>query len=158
MIIWGKRDYRRFNTSLALRFDTPPDVIKLFIEGMNKIANNHPNTKKDSINIWMNNITDSALTVYFNVHLMAKDYTEESILRQEIIFDVLQLAHVLGVCFAHNTQTLHIEDFPEKASLMKQYPQDSVDKYDEFLKLNSQKYSSDNKNAGNVNTDQSKKK
>lgn len=140
----GRREYRRFNTSLSVRHDTPPDVLKLFIDGMNKIAENHPNTKKDSINIWVNNFTDYSVNVYFNLHLIAEDFEQESLVKQEIIFDVLQLAHTLGVKFAHSTQALHIEDFPDKTIAAKQAPQNILEKYEEFMRLNAQKHQNDN--------------
>ena len=45
--------------------------------------------------------------------------------RHEFNLEVMSLADTLGVRFAFNTQTLHVEDFPEKRSLT---PSHTLDK------------------------------
>jgi MscS family membrane protein len=57
--------------------------------------------------------------------------------RHEVISEVIRLAHDLGVRFAFPTQTIHIEDFPEKKSMTPTYTENSTD----FIKrVESRKY------------------
>ncbi len=113
----GKRKYRRYKTYLGVTYDTPPHLIEGFIDGIEKIVLNHPKTRKDYYNIFLNNFAASSLEVLLYIFFEVPNWTEELRVRQEINLEIIKLADKLGVRFAFPTQTLHIEDFPEKKSL-----------------------------------------
>ena len=121
----GLRTYRRYKTLLAITYDTPPAVIEAFVSGLKKIVNTHPSTRKDYYNIYLNTFGSSSLDVLFYIFFDVKTWPEELQARHDVNLSIIKLADQLGVRFAFNTQTIHVEDFPEKKSLT---PQDHLTK------------------------------
>jgi len=117
----GLRVYRRYYTKLAITYDTPPRLIEVFINGLNKIVENHPHTRKDKYHIFMNDFGGSSLDIMFYIFFQAPNWALELQYRHEIIIQILKLAEELNVRFAFPTRTLHMETFPDKSSLTPTY-------------------------------------
>ena len=117
----GLRVYRRYYTTLAITYDTPPRLVEVFIEGLNKIVEKHPHTRKDKYHIFMNDFGDSSLNIMFYIFFQAPNWALELQYRHEIIIQILKLAEDLNVRFAFPTRTLHMETFPDKSSLTPLY-------------------------------------
>jgi len=117
----GLRQYRRFYSTLSITYDTPPALIEVFIEGLNKIVAAHPHVRKDYYNIYLNNFGDSSLNIMFYIFFEAPTWPLELKYRHEIMISILQLAEKLNVRFAFPTRTLHMENFPEKVTMTPQY-------------------------------------
>jgi MscS family membrane protein len=106
------RKFRQVKTLLNLTYDTPVEKIKGFVEGTLHILQNHPDTRKDNIQVVFNNLGPSSLDILLNFFLKVPDRMSELTQRQGILFDILSLAESMGVRFAFPTQTLHIESLP----------------------------------------------
>ncbi len=117
----GLRQYRRFYTQIALTYDTPPDLIHAFVEGLRKIVENHPDTRKDYYNVYFNDMASFSLNVMFYIFFEVPDWQAELKARHEILLEIMKLAEKLGVNFAFPTQTLHMENFPGQPSLSPSY-------------------------------------
>lgn len=113
----GRRNYRRYTANIAMTYDTPPDLIDAFVEGLKAIVHNHPKTRKDYYQIHMHNFGDSSLNVLFYIFFDAADWTEELEARHEVICEVIRLASEIGVRFAFPTNTIFVEEFPGEKSL-----------------------------------------
>lgn len=113
----GLRRYRRYKTSLAITYDTPPQSIEAFVQGLKKIVVTHPSTRKDYYNIYLNSFGSSSLDILFYIFFDVKTWPEELQARHEVILSIIKLADELQIRFAFNTQTVHVEDFPEKKSM-----------------------------------------
>ncbi len=130
----GKRIYRRYKTTLGIRYDTPPELIEIFVEGIKQIIELHPTTRNYSnytpnnsapYNVEFVDYGDSSLNILLNVYFMTKDYAEEMHGRHILLLGILELANGLGVEFAFPSQTLFMELFPEKQP---SYPKYNTDK------------------------------
>jgi len=117
----GLRVYRRFYTQIAITYDTPPDLIELFIEGLRQIVKDHTNTRKDNYHVYLNDMSNSSLNIMFYIFFEVPDWGEELRCRHEILLSIIKLAEKLGVNFAFPTQTLHIENLPGQESLSPKY-------------------------------------
>jgi MscS family membrane protein len=117
----GKRQYRRYFTKLAITYDTPANLIEVFVKGIEKIVLNHPETRKDYYNIFLNEYGASSLDVMLYVFFKVPSWNDELRCRQEIMLSVNRLAEQLGVRFAFPTQTMMVEQFPGKLSLTPNY-------------------------------------
>jgi MscS family membrane protein len=117
----GLRRYRRFYTRLALTYDTPTHVVDLFVEGLKKIVQQHPKTRKDYYEVHLNDLGAHSLDVMFYIFFAVPSWSEELRARHEVLLQVMELAEVLGVRFAFPTQTLHMETFPGKPGLTPEY-------------------------------------
>jgi MscS family membrane protein len=124
---YGRREFRRYNTNIALTYDTPTHLIEAFVEGLKKIVHNHPKTRKDYYQIHFHTFGDSSLNVLFYIFFKTEDWTLELEARHEVNLEIIKLAETLGVRFAFPTNTLHIEEFPGTQSLSPVYDRNRIE-------------------------------
>ena len=117
----GLRAYRRYQTNLGVRYDTPPQLIEAFVKGVRKIIELHPVTRKDAYNVEFSGFGDSALLIMLNVYFTELDWNVEQASKHSLHMAILKLAAALGVEFAFPSTTVMIEQFPEKKSLATSY-------------------------------------
>ncbi|MCH8903137.1 MAG: mechanosensitive ion channel family protein [Bacteroidetes bacterium] len=122
----GMRAYRRFTTKISVMYDTPPMLIEEFVDGLKKMIEAHPDTRKDYYEIHLNEMGDSSLNILFYIFFEVPDWSGELKARHEIIIGIMKLAEDLGVNFAFPTQTLQVENFPGKESLSPVYEKDQT--------------------------------
>lgn len=120
----GLRLYRRYNTQLGLRYDTPPELIEAFVNGVREIIKAHPDTKSDNYTVEFNGFGDSALLILMNMYLKNLAWSAEQKSRHQIHIAIVKLAKELGVDFAFPSTTVMIEQFPEKKSMTMSYDSD----------------------------------
>ncbi len=120
----GLRLYRRYNTQLGLRYDTPPELIEAFVNGVRKIIKAHPDTKSDNYTVEFNGFGDSALLILINMYLKDLAWAAEQKSRHQIHIAIIKLAKELGVDFAFPSTTMIVEQFPEKKSIEMAYNKD----------------------------------
>ena len=104
----GMRRYRRWKTMVSIAYDTPPDTIEAFCEGIRELVRRHPYTRKDYFQVWLNAFSGSSLDVLVYVFHEVPDWSTELRERQRLFLDILRLAHGMGVQFAFPTQTVHL--------------------------------------------------
>lgn len=121
----GLRNYRRFYTQIAIMYDTPSDVINVFVDGLRDIVQNHPHTLKNNYHVYLNDMASSSLNVMFYIFFEVPTWGEELRCRHEILIEIIRLAESLGVNFAFPTTTLHMETFPEKKGNSPVYEKDT---------------------------------
>ena len=112
----GLRVYRRFFTQISITYDTPADLIELFVEGLKKIVKEHPDTRKDYFEIHLNDMAASSLNVMFYIFFEVPQWSDELRCRHEILLSVIRLSEKIGINFAFPTQTIHIENLPGQLS------------------------------------------
>jgi MscS family membrane protein len=111
---YGKREFRRVKAHFGLTYDTPPEKMEAFLEGVKNIIKANPHTRKDFLHVVFNGYADAHLDVMAYFFLKVPNWSQELVERQNVFLEVLRLAKRVGVEFAFPTQTLHIETFPEK--------------------------------------------
>lgn len=129
----GLRQYRRFYTTLTITYDTPPALIDEFVKGLREIVLAHPDTRKDMFHVYFNNLSSFSQDVMFYIFFEVPTWGEELRCRHEILVQIVKLANSIGVRFAFPTQTLHMESFPEKKSLVPEYKGGYEAKLNDFL-------------------------
>ena len=105
---YGRRQYRRWKTTLGLQYDTPPDRLLAFVEGVRELIRTHPYTRKDYYQVWCNEFGASTLDVMLYMFFEVPDWNTELRERERLFVDILRLAEALGVSFAFPTQTVHV--------------------------------------------------
>lgn len=129
----GLRLFRRYNTTLGIRYDTPPELIEIFVKGVRTIVEAHPDTRSDSYNVEFVGFGDSALQIMLNVYFKNPGWGVEQSSKHRLHMAIVRFANEIGVGFAFPSQTVMIEEFPEKKSLDLSY-EISSDKADKVLK------------------------
>lgn len=120
----GLRVYRRYKTELGVRYDTPPELIESFIDGIKRIIALHPSTKSQAYNVDFIAFGDSSLKILVNVYFKGLDWGQEQESKHILHMAILKLAAVLGVEFAFPSSTLMIEELPGQASGAPKYMTD----------------------------------
>lgn len=139
----GRRDFRRYKTNIGLTYDTPPEVVDVFVEGLKRIIAIHPNTRKDYYQIHLNGFGASSLDILFYVFFKVPDWTTELRTRHEVILEIIRLAKELDVRFAYPTETLFVEEMPGQPSLTPGHITDaesSSNKMNAFMEKRKMKY------------------
>ncbi|MEA3275164.1 MAG: mechanosensitive ion channel family protein [Pseudomonadota bacterium] len=108
----GMRTYRRVYTKVGIRYDTPPERVEAFLEGIKRIIQANPTTRKDYFHVVLNDFGPDSLVVMLYFFVKVPDWSAELVERQRVFLEVIRLADALGVGFAFPTQTLEIESFP----------------------------------------------
>ena len=117
----GLRLFRRYNTNLGLRYDTPPELIEAFVKGVRALIIAHPETRSDSFNVEFTGFGDSALLVMVNVYFKSLAWGIEQSSKHRLHIAIVKLAKELGVDFAFPSTTVTIEQFPEKKGVSLKY-------------------------------------
>ena len=128
----GLRRQRRFLTTIALTYDTPPHLLDAYLKGLRRIADEHPAITPNTHRIHFNAMGDSSLNVLVYCYLTVKDYDHELIAKEELFFAFVRLAEHLGIRFAFPTSTLHVEEVPGQPSLTPTYSETDED-FDRML-------------------------
>ncbi len=110
----GRRQFRRIKTMLGVQYDTTPEQIDAFCEGIRELIRRHPYTRKDYYHVYFNQFSGSSLDILLYCFLECPDWSVELRERHRLFCDILRLAQELRVEFAFPTQTLHM--FSEQAT------------------------------------------
>ena len=105
----GARRFRRMKTMLGLTYDTAPEKIDAFCEGIRALIQLHPYMRKDYYQVYFNQYNAASLDILVYVFWETPDWNTELRERHRFLLDILRLAKQLGVEFAYPTQTLHIK-------------------------------------------------
>lgn len=117
----GVRSFRRYNTTLGIRYDTPPELIESFVKGVREIIKVHPEIRQDAFVVQFTGFGDSALQIMVNVFFKSLAWDVEQASKHKLHLAIVKLAAALGVDFAFPSSTLMIEQFPDKSNLAPTY-------------------------------------
>lgn len=109
----GARQYRRLSCKLGVAYDTPPERIDAFCEGIRELVRQHPYMRKDSFHVYLNGFGDSALEILVYVFWETPDWGTELRERHRFLNDCLRLARRLGVEYAFPTRTIYMKQGEE---------------------------------------------
>ena len=110
---YGARRYRRARIYISVTYDTPPDKIDAFCEGIRELIRLHPYTRKDYYHVYFNQFAASSLDILLYLFFDVPDWGTELRERHRLFVDIIRLANRLGVEFAFPTQTLWLNQTPE---------------------------------------------
>ncbi|MEQ9076751.1 MAG: mechanosensitive ion channel family protein [Sandaracinaceae bacterium] len=105
---YGARESRRTFLKLGVQYDTTPEQIEAFCDGIRAILANNPAVKKDGYHVYFTGFGDSALEIMLYFFFVVDSWADELRQRHLIFLEVLRLADALGVGFAFPTRTVHV--------------------------------------------------
>ena len=108
----GKRKARRTRVSLDITYDTPPEKIEAFVEGLKQVIESNSHTRKDYYQCYFSAYGPHSLQILLNFFLKVPDWDTELLQKQNIFLEILRLAKELEVEFAFPTQTLDLLNIP----------------------------------------------
>jgi MscS family membrane protein len=110
---YGRRMYRRTTLTLNLTYDTTPEQMQAFVEGIRAVIKANPHTRKDLYEAHMSGFGAHSLDVLVYFFLKVETWSAELRERHNIYLELLRLAQELKVQFAFPTQTLHVDSIAE---------------------------------------------
>jgi MscS family membrane protein len=106
---FGRRRWRRWRTLVSLTYDTPPERVEAFCEGVRELVRKHPYTRKDYFQVYLTAFAPASLDVLVYIFFEAPDWSTELRERHRLMLDMMRLAERVGVEFAFPTQTLVVK-------------------------------------------------
>ncbi len=105
---YGRRNYRRLKTTLGVQYDTKPEKLEAFCEGIRELIRNNENVRQDNFRVYFNSFNASSLDIliYLFWHVPSWDRQLEE--EHKLSMDILKMANEMGVSFAFPTRTLHL--------------------------------------------------
>jgi MscS family membrane protein len=104
----GMRQYRRYKTTLGLTYDTPPEKVQAFCEGVRAIIASQPGMRHDFYIVEFEGFGPHSLDILLYSFMDVADWNEELRVRTNLNLAIMRLARELHVEFAFPTQTLHV--------------------------------------------------
>ena len=108
----GQRHYRRFKTMIGVQYDTTPEQLDAFCEGIRELIRRHPYTRKDYYHVYFNDLSDSSLNILLYCFFECSDWGVELRERHRLLVDIVKLASRLRVQFAFPTRTIQMVQGP----------------------------------------------
>jgi len=113
---YGVRQYRRCFTTLGITYDTTPEQMQAFVEGIRAIIQANPHTRKDYYEVHMSGFGNSALQVMLYFFFIVPSWTDELRERHNVFLEIMRLAKDLDVSFAFPTTTLHVKSMAQPSA------------------------------------------
>ncbi|MDO5554154.1 MAG: mechanosensitive ion channel family protein [Planctomycetia bacterium] len=113
----GRRQFRRYKTLIQVTYETPPDKIEAFCEGIRELIVSYPNTRKDLFHVWVSEFGASSIDILLICFFLVPDSAAEYRARSTFILDILRLAEKMNVNFAYPTQTIYPQPVPTAAAI-----------------------------------------
>jgi MscS family membrane protein len=104
----GRRRYRRIKTMISLQYDTKPEQVEAFCEGVRELIRRHPYTRKDYYHVYLNAFGESTLEVLLYCFVECPDWSIELREKHRLYLDIMRLADSVGVSLAFPTRTVHL--------------------------------------------------
>lgn len=110
----GARRWRRNLIHLGVTYDTSPEKMEAFLEGIKQIILSNPLVVTDTVDIAFKNFDASSLEIYLHFCLEVDSLSKNLEGRQLIFLDIMRLSKELEVHFAYPTTSIHVESLPDK--------------------------------------------
>ncbi|WP_236980713.1 mechanosensitive ion channel family protein [Membranihabitans maritimus] len=104
----GVRQFRLYNTTIGVEYDTPAQTLESFLEGIKKLILTHPKTDHENYWVRFTTFSDSSLSIMFRARIFTNDYAEEQKVKEDLNFGILKLAESMDVAFAFPSRTIYI--------------------------------------------------
>ena len=106
---YGARRYRRITATLGISYDSTPEQVQAFVEGIRAILRANQFSRKDYYEIHFSGFGAYSLEVMLYFFLECPNWNVELRERHNIYLEIIRLAKALNIRFAYPTQRLHHE-------------------------------------------------
>lgn len=109
----GARHRRRVKITLGLTYDTPPDKVQAFVEGVRAVLATHPKVEA-TYEVHFHTFGPSSLDILVYYHVVVDTWTEELETRSQNFLEFMRVADTLGVSFAFPSTSVYVQSTPEQ--------------------------------------------
>ncbi len=109
MVNFGIRKFRIFETTLGFTYNSNPEDIKAFITDLRDFLSTYDKIQKEVFFVNLRNLSSSSIDVFFRVFLDAGTFKDELIIREELIYILMQKAKGHHLSFAFPSTSIYME-------------------------------------------------
>ncbi|MBX3252347.1 MAG: mechanosensitive ion channel, partial [Myxococcales bacterium] len=110
---YGRRRFRRQMFTVGITYDSSPEQVQAFVEGIRAILKANEKVRQDYYEVHFRNFGTSSLEVLVYFFVRVANWSEELQQRHHVLLEIMRLARQVGVDFAFPTQTLHLQTIAE---------------------------------------------
>ena len=109
----GVRSMRIFNTSLSMTYDAQPAQLKAYVNDLKTLILDHPMLANDNFYVYVREMAESSINIMFRAYLQVPGYADELKVKEEIIYEMMELAKKNGLEFAFPSRTIYTRRLDE---------------------------------------------
>lgn len=104
---YGRRLMRRFESKIAIQYNTQPEKIEAFCEGIRELIIVNKHTYKNEFHVYLSSMSESTLDIQVILYFEVPDFDTENAEKHRFLIDLLRLAEKLEIEFAFPTSTVY---------------------------------------------------
>lgn len=119
VINWSRLASRRMDLVLNLHLDTPTDTIRKLVKQIKFVLENNSDVIKDTVQVHTSAIAASSVDVSIYFYVKETDYVKFLGVKENILYDILDVVVKENVDLAYPTQTIYLNNFGEEHAFKK---------------------------------------
>jgi MscS family membrane protein len=129
----GLRPRRRIKLTIGVTYDTPPDVLQAYVEGLRAVLAAHPKVQR-SYEVHVHDFGPSSIDILVYYHVVTASWSDELDSRAQNLLEFIRVAKALGVSFAFPSTSVYVESTPEHPLPEREVPDPSTlrESFDRF--------------------------
>ena len=110
----GERNLRRWKTVLGLTYDSKPEAIQNLCRAIKELYARSEHVDLENSSVHLHTLNASSIDVLLLIYMDANTYDDELDIREQLIFEIMDLVAKEGLSFAFPSQSIYIESQPKK--------------------------------------------
>ncbi len=107
---WTRMQKRRVSFHLGVTYNTPRAKLKICVERIKSLLDNHPEVHPDTIFVRFDHFGDSSLDVFIYFFTKTKVWGEFMAVKEEINFKIMEILEEEGVTVAFPSRSIYFEN------------------------------------------------
>ncbi len=103
----GVRSLRIFDTKIGVTYDAQPEQLRAYVNDLKNLILNHEMLANQNYYVHVKEMAESSINIMFRAYLEVPGYSDELKIKEEIIYEMMQLAKSNGLEFAFPSQTIY---------------------------------------------------
>jgi MscS family membrane protein len=89
--------HQHLDVHIAITYNTTPNLVETFLEGLRKIVTKHAYIQQDAYTIHLEGVHDATLKILFRVCLDVNNQDDALQYRYKVLLEIKQLAEALAI-------------------------------------------------------------
>jgi MscS family membrane protein len=113
MINYGIRRFRLFETNLGFTYDSDPKNLKSFVEDLKQYLAQFDQIQAENYYVTLRHLSASSIDIFFRVFIDAQTFKDELVIREDLIYTVMEKAKNHNLSFAFPSTSVYVEQLPK---------------------------------------------
>lgn len=109
----GERNLRRWKTILGLTYDSKPEAIQNLCRSIKELYARSEHVDVEHSSVHLHTLNASSIDILLLIYMDANSYDDELDIREQLVFEIMDLVAKEGLSFAFPSQSIYIESQPK---------------------------------------------